>query len=292
MLMPALMFLLSLLLLLAAYWMLQRSWRRAADERVEAQLATVREPQISVAKLGFVERRLVQAGINLPRWAILVGGSLAALILLLLSKSGWIAPLIALVLMILVVFVVAQWRAKRRVDRMIEQTPSFLDHMMRSMKSGRTMGDALMLAMERCQAPLHEAMAPVRRDIELGVPMADAMSEMALLYDRDEFHILAMGVRINQRYGGNTSDMLNSLIVMIRDRERARRQLSAMTGETRISAIVLGALPITLGAYILFSNPDFLLGMWNSSTGKVLLLLSLALQGTGCILLWRMLKSI
>ncbi len=292
MIIPVLMLLLSLALLLLGLGLIGRSQRRAAAERVEARLATVRDSHATIAKMNFLDRRLLQAGVSMPRWLITLLLVLAVLVLLLLSKFGWIAPLVALGLMVVVLFGVAQWRAQRRLDRMIEQTPSFLDHMVRSMKSGRTLGDAILLAMDRCQPPLRDAMAPVRRDMELGVPMAEAMTEMALLYDRDEFHILAMGVRINQRYGGNTADMLNSLISMIRDRERASRQLRALTGETRISAVVLAALPLALAGYILLTNPDFLLGLWDSSTGKFLLLLSLALQGTGCVVLWRMLKSI
>ena len=235
---------------------------------------------------------LMQAGIQLPTWLVVLLVGTVFLVSLVLSQLSWFMPLLTIGGMALLVYLIGQWRAHKRLERMIAQMPGFLDHMIRSIKSGRTMGDAMLLAMKRCSDPLHQAMAPVRRDIELGVPMAEALTEFAAFYKREEFHILALGVRINQRYGGNSADMLKSLILMIRDREKASRQLSAMTGETRISAYVLAGLPLALGGYILLSNPDFLLGMWVSSTGKILLLVSLALQLTGCLLLWRMLKSI
>ncbi|MCS2610787.1 type II secretion system F family protein [Halomonas dongshanensis] len=283
----------SVLLWLAAGMMMLASRRKRVDERVRARLNQDGE---------FLDKRrrrnagltrwLQQAGITLPTWLLLLLVGAALLIALLLLPLGWFMPLIALGAMALVVYLIGQWRAQKRVDRMIAQMPGFLDHMVRSIKSGRTMGDAMLLAMRRAADPLQTAMVPVRRDIELGVPMAEAVSEFATLYEREEFHVLALGVRINQRYGGNSSDMLKSLIGMIRDRERASRQLSAMTGETRISAFVLAGLPLALGAYILISNPDFLMGMWESGTGRILLLVALALQLTGCFILWRMLKSI
>jgi hypothetical protein len=51
--------------------------------------------------------------------------------------------------------------------------------------------------------------------------------------------LFALGLKVNHRYGGNASELLENLIKMIREREQAARQLSAMTGETRITAVVL-----------------------------------------------------
>lgn len=279
--------------LLASLMMVLASRRRALDERINERLNrdnALIEPR--QRKKRGLSLWLMQADIHLPTWLSALLAGLLVILLLILLQINWFMPLLALGGVVLLVYLIGQWRAQKRLDRMIEQMPGFLDHMVRSIKSGRTMGDAMLLAMKRSPDPLHMAMAPVRKDIELGVPMAEAVLEFASLYKREEFHILALGVRINQRYGGNSADMLKSLMMMIRDRERASRQLSAMTGETRISAYVLAGLPLGLGAYILVSNPDFLLNMWASSAGKIMLLLSLALQLTGCFVLWRMLKSI
>ncbi|MDQ7728162.1 type II secretion system F family protein [Halomonas sp. SpR8] len=283
----------SAVLLLASALMMLASKRQAVGERIYQRLSSdggFLEPK-QKKKSGF-SLWLMQAGIQLPGWLTALLVALVLLIALLFIRVSWFMPVLIVGGVALVVYLIGQWRAHKRVERMISQMPGFLDHMVRSIKSGRTMGDAMLLAMKRCSDPLHQAMAPVRRDIELGVPMVEAFNEFASLYKREEFHILALGVRINQRYGGNSADMLKSLIMMIRDRERASRQLSAMTGETRISAIVLAGLPLALGGYILLSNPDFLIGMWVTSAGKIMLLLSLALQLMGCFILWRMLKSI
>lgn len=289
---PILMMLPSLVLLALGLVLLERSQRRAAAERVEARLALAGSSDSGRAEPGFIGRLLLRAGISLPRRLGLTLLVLALGLLLLLSRFGWWIPLLALAVGLLLLLGLANWRAQQRLDRMVAQTPSMLDHMVRSIHSGRTLSDALLMAADQCQPPLRDALAPVRRDMTLGVPLGDAMTDMARLYDRDELQILAMGIRINQRHGGNVADLLQSLISLIRDRESASRQLRALTGETRISAVVLAVLPIALGGYILLSNPDFLQGLWYSSTGRILLLLSLLLQGTGCVLLWRMLKSI
>ena len=65
-----------------------------------------------------------------------------------------------------------------------------------------------------------------------------------------------------------------------------------MTGETRITAIILGALPLAMVGYFLLANPHYLLAMWRDSSGQLMLLLAFALQVLGCLVLWRMMRSL
>ena len=124
------------------------------------------------------------------------------------------------------------------------------------------------------------------------MPLSDAVDDFAALYEQEEFHILALSMSVNQRYGGNASEVLENLIRLIRDRDQASRQLRAMTGETRMSALVLGGLPIAMAGYLFLSSPDLLLGMWEQTSGQLVLLFAFALQLIGSFLLWRMMRSI
>jgi tight adherence protein B len=101
-----------------------------------------------------------------------------------------------------------------------------------------------------------------------------------------------MGLRVNHRYGGNASELLDNLIRLIREREQGARQLKAMTGETRMTAVVLALLPVSMVAYFLAVNPAYLLHMWNDGSGQKMLLVAFAMQTLGCLALWRMLRSI
>ncbi len=183
----------SALFLLASLIMFQASQRRAIDERINARLnreSVLIEPR--QRKKRGLSLWLMQAGIHLPTWLSALLAGLVLIILLVLVQISWFMPLLALAGIVLFVYLVGQWRVQKRLDRMIEQMPGFLDHMVRSIKSGRTMGDAMLLAMKRSPEPLNMAMAPVRRDVELGVPMSEAVLEFASLYRREEFHILAL----------------------------------------------------------------------------------------------------
>jgi len=284
----------SLLMMVVGFIVLRSGWRKNRSERVAERLKNGYQDKLAVKRnIDPVQRLLLRAGLDIPLGFI---GVCVVLGLLLISmaygRGGIWAAFLVLAGMLCAGYGWFRWRYQRRLQKMVDQVPAFLDHMIRSLKSGRTVGDAMLLAIERCHEPLRSAFSGVQRSMELGVAPSEAMEDFALIYDRQEFHILAMGLRVNHRHGGNASELLDSLIAMIRDRERAQRQLRALTGETRISALVLAVLPIVLAGYIFISNPAFLLGLWNSSTGQYLLLSALGLQLLGCFLLWRMLRSI
>jgi len=294
-LMVGLFLMLSLAMLAVGMMLLRQSRRQKQSEDIACRLrqdygeSGSKQQRPGAGK----NRSAVWQNADVPSWLLLLGAILGLLLVLIVGvRGGWFAGLAAAAGFAALGYGWLRWRTEARVRKMVSQMPVLLDHMVRSLKSGRTFTDALLLAMERSAYPLKDALAAPRRSIELGVAPGDAMAEFATRYNSQEFHILAMGMRVNQRHGGNASELLDSLIVLIHDRERAARQLRALTGETRISALVLAVLPVGLAGYILFSNPDFILGLWNESAGRYLLLTAAAMQALGCYLLWRMLRSI
>ena len=215
-----------------------------------------------------------------------------ACVTLWVAAGGWVGLFILLLLPPLFLHLYIGWRYQRRLKRMIEQLPSLLDHAVRSLKSGRTLADAVLGAINVAEDPLKNALGRVQRSVQLGVSLPDAASDFAELYDKDELRLFALGLKVNHRYGGNASELLENLIKLIREREQAARQLSAMTGETRVTALVLALLPVTVAGYFLISNPKYLLSMWNDGSGQWMLVSALLLQVFGCLALWRMLRSL
>ncbi|WP_027979623.1 type II secretion system F family protein [gamma proteobacterium L18] len=289
-----LMGLLSLVLLGLAVRFFLAALRRTGDKRVlerlgQGQVVTPSERPL----MRWLERWFLRAGLGRPNDRIGIFLVIWAMLILLGTLTGeWFGVLVTLGLPPLAVRLYVSWRYRRRVQRMIEQLPSLLDYTVRSLKSGRTLADAVLGAMEASNDPLREAMARVERNVRLGVSLDEAVDDFAELYERDEFRLFALGLRINQRFGGNASELLENLIKLIREREQGARQLSAMTGETRMTAVVLGALPALLAGYFLVTNPGYLINMWHDPGGQHLLIAAFVLQLTGCLVLWRMLRSI
>ncbi len=271
---------------------MRRGLREGASEKVIERLNGV---YVGAEKknIGFVQRELLRSGFNLS-FGQFVFLFIIWFLLLALSfvVGGGVLLLIVAISSVILMRLYLMIRLRRRLQRMISQLPQLLDHMIRSLKSGRTLGDGLLLAIENSQDPLRGALLRTRNNIQRGVSLPDAVDDFANLYDQDEFHMLALSIAVNNRYGGNASEVLSNLIELIRDREHASRQLRALTGETRLSAVVLGGLPIAMAGYMFLTSPELLLGMWEQSSGQMVLLIAFALQLIGSVALWRMMRSI
>jgi tight adherence protein B len=294
MLKPLLLILICLALLGLSVRLFYRGLRQEGKDRVLGRLAQG-QPELVVEKSSWaaLERAFLRAGLGRPTERIGLWLTLWLFgVLLGFALAGWIGALGLLLVPPLILRLYVSWRYQRRLRRMIEQLPQLLDHAVRSLKSGRTLSDAVLGAIETSEDPLKNAMDRVQRNVQLGVSLPDAVSDLAELYEKDELRLFALGLKVNHRYGGNASELLENLIKLIREREQAARQLRAMTGETRVTAWVLGSLPIGLAGYFLMSNPEYLLAMWDDHSGRIMLASAFGLQAVGSLALWRMLRSV
>ncbi|AMN78711.1 MULTISPECIES: type II secretion system F family protein [Pseudomonas] len=283
-----------LLLIGLSFWQLQHGLRKAQTDRVLERLGQGQpEAQDVNTTWTGLERMFQRAGLGKPtdRLGLWVSAWVIGALLgwLLADGLGLIAMIVGPPLFLRVYI---SWRYQRRVQRMVEQLPQLLDHSVRSLKSGRTLADAVLGGVESTENPLKEAMGRVQRNVRMGVSLPDSVSDFAEFYEQDEFRLFALGLKVNHRYGGNASELLENLIKMIREREQGARQLKAMTGETRMTAYVLGGLPILIVGYFIIVNPDYLMTMWNDGTGRIMLFSALAMDISGTLLMWRMLRSV
>jgi tight adherence protein B len=289
-----LLLLICLLLIGLSLWLFDNSLRKAQTDRVLERLGDG-QPETVEASTSWsgLERMFLRAGLGKPtdRLGLWLSAWVIGALFGYLLGDGW--GLFAMIVgPPLVLRLYIGWRYQRRVQRMVEQLPQLLDHSVRSLKSGRTLADAVLGGIEGVENPLKEAMGRVQRNVRMGVSLPDSVSDFAEFYEQDEFRLFALGLKVNHRYGGNASELLENLIKMIREREQASRQLKAMTGETRMTAYVLGGLPILMVGYFIMVNPGYLMTMWNDDTGRHMLLAATAMDLTGTFAMWRMLRSV
>ncbi|QTD34110.1 type II secretion system F family protein [Pseudomonas fluorescens] len=291
---PVILIVLCLLLLGLSIRLFLQGVRKTANERVLSRLAAGQQQAVAEkSSWAGLERMFLRAGLGRPSEHFGLWLSLWVVAMMLgYLLADWIGLLVLILAPPLILRLYIAWLYRRRLNRMIEQLPQLLDHTVRSLKSGRTLTDAVMGGIETSEDPLKTAMGRVQRNVQLGVNLPDAVSDFAELYEQDELRMFALGLKVNHRYGGNASELLENLIKLIRERDQGARQLRALTGETRMTAWVLGSLPVILVSYFMLTNPGYMLGMWNDPGGRTMLIVAVVLQVSGCLALWRMLRSV
>ena len=95
----------------------------------------------------------------------------------------------------------------------------------------------------------------------------------------------------SSRRGGNLATTLERLAAVIRDRVNYRRQLKAVTGASRVSVYVIAGLGPLLFAWLFVFNPEYGMGLWNDSTGRVMLLYAIISEIVGLAVVGWLLKA-
>ncbi len=155
---------------------------------------------------------------------------------------------------------------------------------------GSSLPAAFQSAAPQSDLPLRGCLERASRMMRAGVEIDKALFQLSELYRVQEFMLVAAVVRLSFKYGGRGDLVLERMAAFMRDREMAERELVALSAETRLSAWILALLPITIGSFIIFTNPAYILGMWNDPTGRHLLYGAAFLQVLGIFLLFRLAK--
>lgn len=296
-----LILLVAVLLVIFGGVLLIGSARHQQDERVTMRLRAVTQNDLAVLsspRSGFethLTRILKQSGLSLSRTgmlAILAAYLLGAVLVYFLSVWTWIASLVWLLVVPILAFLFLDLRYRRRKELLLRQLPAFLDHVIRGMATGSNLHSSFVAATEDAPEPLREVMSTVSRAVELGDGLENSIHRASETFRLRELQLLAVGVGINTRYGGSAKILLENISEMIRRQERWRREIRALTGETRVTAVVMAIVPLALAGYIAWTNPDYMQAFWEHSGGRIALFVALFLQFAGVFTLWRMLRSI
>jgi tight adherence protein B len=86
------------------------------------------------------------------------------------------------------------------------------------------------------------------------------------------------GIRIQSEVGGRLSEMLRTLASFMRAREEVRRELRALTAEGKLSAYVLGGLPILMLLFMSVAAKSYIRPLFHETAG-------LAMLGTAAVLM-------
>lgn len=240
-----------------------------------------------------LENYLGSNGVELPpaivyaAIAVLVTSIALSLLLLPLNIGALAAVGLVFMAYSLIKIIGAQRRAK-----MLSQLPSFINQVTRRLSAGVSVENAFADSVETLERPLGTVMRRVVRRVHYGYDLHQAFEREARVNQLNEFDVLATALRINEQYGGSIRSILDDIVDILRMQDSGKRELSAMTGETRVTAAILAALPPAIAAYTFYSNPDFLTDMWNSAGGQQALILAVTMQVLGVVVLWRMIKSI
>lgn len=283
---------LAALALALASTLLLRQARHESDQVVGQQLGRRRRSAPRESLLDWLRDHLLAAGVvPTPQAATLAGVLTLLLVGVVLLAAGAMLTLLALLLLLVLANLVVRLRAGWLRARLRIQLVPFMEQVMREVSGGQSLELAFRQGARRAPEPLHEVLSRVGTRRDLGLDLYEALEREARIMQVHEMQLLATAIEIAQYHGGSIRHILQSFVDLLLQQERARRELRALTGETRVTAFVLGAMPVVIAGFMYSSNPAFLEPMLEGG-GRLALMAAVALHLGGCLMLWRMLRSI
>ncbi len=209
----------------------------------------------SVAQFLGCSLALLAAGVVLPQlWRWPVPGVLAALLAALLLPGG----------------ALLRWRSAR-LHKIEQQLPEAADFVGRALRAGHSFANVLQMVGDELPEPLAGEFKAAYEEINYGVPMNEALHNLALRIPLTDLRYLVIAVLIQRESGGNLAEILGNISRMIRARLKLLGQVRVMSAEGRLSAWVLGLLPVVVALAMSVLNPQYISVLWSDPTGIELL---------------------
>ncbi|MCP4193046.1 MAG: type II secretion system F family protein [Planctomycetaceae bacterium] len=241
-----------------------------------------------VAKFLNLTLFLEQANINLtPSKFLLIVGVLAGtgvFVVLVAGLSPLFAPIAALTLSVLP-FVYAVFARNMRKKAFAKQLPEALELIARALRSGHSLGAGFQLVASEMQDPISTEFRRCYEEQNLGIPMDDALDSLASRVPNLDLRFFATAVILQRQTGGDLAEILDKIGYLIRERFKIWGQVQALTGEGRLSGIVLLALPPALFAVMLKLNYGYIMLLFEDPMGKQMLAFAIVMQLVGAIVI-------
>jgi tight adherence protein B len=161
--------------------------------------------------------------------------------------------------------------AGRRKKKFQAQLPDMLALLAGSLRAGYSLMQGVEAVGKEVGEPMGKELRRVVNEARLGRDLEESMEGVADRMDSDDFAWAVMAVRIQREVGGNLSELLMTVSETMISRERLRRDVASLTAEGKISAIVIGGLPVALGLTMYVINPEYMNPLLTTTMGQGML---------------------
>jgi tight adherence protein B len=150
----------------------------------------------------------------------------------------------------------------RRRRLFTEQLPDILTLLVGSLRAGYGLSQSLEMLVDQLPDPAAKEFARVMRAVEFGMPITQALNEMASRVDSDDLDLVVTAINVQHEVGGNLAQTLEIIGETVRERIRILRQIRVLTAQQRITGYVLAVWPVIVGFAFFLINPDYIMRLF------------------------------
>ncbi len=237
--------------------------------------------------------RLERTGrsISIGKYALTMIGvaGIAAVALIALTSIRIVpAALLGLFLGMALPHLVVSRMGNRRIAAFIELFPDAIDLMVRTLRAGLPISEAVVGAGHEIADPVGCELRLVEHGMRLGRDLEALLWDIAKRIDAPEFRFFIIALSVQRETGGNLGETLANLAEALRRRRQMRAKVRAMSSETRATTMILGGLPLVVIGLLMMTSPEYLRPLLHDARGHILDGIAVAMLVAGVSIMNRM----
>jgi tight adherence protein B len=177
------------------------------------------------------------------------------------------------------------FRRSRRFKKFAKQLPDALELISRALRAGHSLASGFNLVAEEMRDPIAKEFHRVFEEQNLGVPLDAALDNMTDRIPNIDLRFFATAIVLQRQTGGDLAEILDKIGYLVRERFKIWGQVQALTGEGRLSGIVLLALPPLLFLAVYRLNAEYVMPLFTDPMGRKMLAGGIVMQLLGAIVI-------
>ncbi|MBX2987984.1 MAG: type II secretion system F family protein [Bdellovibrionaceae bacterium] len=187
---------------------------------------------------------------------------------------GWSLPLI----FIRIIY-------ERRCTRFTDQMVDGLTIMANGVKSGSNAPQAMLRVVEIMGNPISQEFKIVLNQTQFGQSFEEALNDLGERIPRPDVQMFVTSVNILKETGGNLAETFQTIVMVIRERQKVEKKIQAMTAQGIMQGLVVTMIPFVLAGVFFLIDPNFIRPMFSTTLGLFLCFAILTLQIIGGIMI-------
>lgn len=179
---------------------------------------------------------------------------------------------------------------KGRHQKLVNQFADALDIIVRGVRSGLPLNECIRVIAKESPEPLRKEFITFADNLTMGAGLDRSLAALYKRLPLQEINFFAIVLMIQSKAGGNLSEALHNLSTVIRSRKMMREKVKALSSEAKASAMIIGALPFAVGLMVFLTTPDYIMELFRTETGHVILVMAAGMMGSGITVMRNMIN--
>jgi tight adherence protein B len=176
-------------------------------------------------------------------------------------------------------------RRKRRLKTFAAQLPDALEMLARTLRAGQSLAFGFNIVATEMPLPIGKEFGRVFEEQNLGIPLDESLRDLTARIPNLDLKFFVTALILQRQTGGDLAEILDKIGELIRDRFRIWGQVQALTGEGRLSGVVLLALPLVLFIAVYQLNREYVMTLFHDPLGTKMLVAAVVMQILGALVI-------